>query len=51
MGLDPVLVADTKGWLEKAANDLRAAEADLAAVPPLFEDTLFHCQLAVEKCF
>lgn len=51
MGLDPVLVADTKGWIVKEANDLRAAETDLAAGPPLLEDTLFHCQQAVEKCF
>jgi hypothetical protein len=29
MALDPVLVADTKGWLAKAANDLRGAEVDL----------------------
>jgi HEPN domain-containing protein len=46
---DPVLIADTRSWLIKAANDLRAAEIDLAAMPPLYEDTLFHCQQAVEK--
>lgn len=51
MGLDPLLVADTKGWLVKAANDLRAAETDLAAAPPLLEDVLFHCQQTAEKCF
>lgn len=51
MALDPLLIADTKGWLVKAANDLRAAEVDLAASPPLLEDALFHCQQAAEKSF
>jgi len=51
MALDPVLVADTKGWLSKAAIDLRGAELDLAAIPPLLEDVLFHCQQATEKAF
>jgi HEPN domain-containing protein len=51
MPLDPVLVADTKAWLTKAANDLRGADIDLAASPPLIEDALFHCQQAAEKAF
>lgn len=51
MAFDPVLVADTKGWLQKAMNDLRGAEVDLAASPPLLEDALFHCQQAAEKSF
>jgi HEPN domain-containing protein len=51
MELDPVLVVDAKGWLVKAANDLRGAQLDLAAHPPLLEDALFHCQQAVEKAF
>jgi HEPN domain-containing protein len=51
MVLDPVLLADTKDWLIKTANDLRGAEVDLAASPPLFEDALFHCQQAAEKSF
>lgn len=46
---DPVRVADTRGWLAKAKNDLRGAEIDQAADPPLPEDALFHCQQAVEK--
>lgn len=41
---DPVLVVETKMWLHKAALDLRAAEHDLLASPPLLEDVLFHCQ-------
>ncbi len=49
MALDPILVADTKAWLQKVENDLRAAEVDLLAEPPLLEDALFHCQQAVEK--
>jgi HEPN domain-containing protein len=42
-------VADTRGWLFKAADDLRGADIDLAAVPPLTGDAAFHCQQAVEK--
>ncbi len=49
MPLDAVRIADTKGWLTKAAIDLRGAQIDLAASPPLPEDALFHCQQAVEK--
>lgn len=51
MPLDPVLVADTKDWLRKAGGDLRAADIDIGASPPLLEDALFHCQQAVEKSF
>ncbi len=46
---DPGRVADTRAWLAKAANDLRAAETDLTASPPLREDALFHCEQAAEK--
>jgi HEPN domain-containing protein len=46
---DPVRVADTRAWFAKAANDLRGADVDLAADPPLLGDALFHCQQAVEK--
>lgn len=46
---DPVKSADVRAWLRKAANDLRAAEVDLAATPPLAEDAAFHCQQAAEK--
>lgn len=49
MPYDPVLVADTRAWLVKAGEDLRGAEVDLAAVPPLLGDIMFHCQQAVEK--
>lgn len=46
---DPVRAADTLGWLAKARLDLRGAEVDLAAEPPLRGDAAFHCQQAVEK--
>ncbi|MSS73407.1 MAG: HEPN domain-containing protein [Candidatus Latescibacteria bacterium] len=46
---DPIRLADTRGWFLKAKEDLRGAEIDLAAVPPLLGDILFHCQQAVEK--
>ncbi len=46
---DPERVADTRAWLVKVSNDLRAAETDFKASPPLLEDLLFHCQQAAEK--
>lgn len=49
MPLDPERVEDTRSWFLKAQDDLRGAEVDLAADPPLIEDALFHCQQAVEK--
>jgi hypothetical protein len=39
---DPILFADVQSWLRKAAADLRCAEIDLAADPPLVEDALFR---------
>ena len=48
---DPERVAETKAWLLKAANDLRAAQVDLDVDPPLVDDSLFHCQQVVEKSF
>jgi len=46
---DLALVAETRAWLEKAAEDLAAAALDLGANPPLCGDTAFHAQPAVEK--
>ncbi|MCX5975905.1 MAG: HEPN domain-containing protein [Coprothermobacterota bacterium] len=40
---------EVQAWLQKADNDLRSAQVDLAADPPLIEDALFHCQQAAEK--
>jgi HEPN domain-containing protein len=49
MPLDPVRIADTRAWLVKMSKDVRGAEIDLAAEPPLLEDVMFHCQQTVEK--
>lgn len=46
---DPVKVEETRSWLRKAHDDLRAASVDMEARPPLLEDALFHYQQAVEK--
>ncbi|MGI8549184.1 MAG: HEPN domain-containing protein [Dehalococcoidia bacterium] len=46
---DPGLVAETRAWFVKAGNDLRAAEHEFTAVPPLLGDIVFHCQQAAEK--
>ena len=40
---------EVQAWLRKAGDDLRSAQVDLAAAPPLIEDALFHCQQAAEK--
>jgi len=40
---------EVAGWLARAREDLRAADVDLAADPPLIADAAFHCQQAVEK--
>jgi HEPN domain-containing protein len=49
MESDPAHISEVQAWLTKVAADLRAAEHDLAADPPLLEDSLFHCQQAAEK--
>lgn len=36
---DPALIAETRAWLLKAVKDLRAAEIDRTATPPLLEDS------------
>lgn len=47
--MQPDKAVVVRGWLSKAANDLRGARIDLDANPPLIEDALFHCQQAAEK--
>jgi HEPN domain-containing protein len=47
--MQPDALAEARAWLQKASNDLRGADIDLAASPPLLEDALFHCQQAAEK--
>ena len=46
---DDARVDDTRAWLKRAAEDLRAADHVLAAQPPLLGDAAFHCQQTVEK--
>ncbi len=41
--------AEAREWLAKVTLDLRGAQIDLQAEPPLLEDVLFHCQQAIEK--
>lgn len=46
---DTPKVQDTKAWLAKAAVDLRAAELDRTADPPITPDIVFHAQQLAEK--
>ena len=46
---DPVLISETRSWLLKATIDIRAAEHDLTASPPLLSDDVYHCKQAAEK--
>ena len=46
---DPARIAETRGWLSKAALDLRAAEYGRTASPPITSDMVFHAQQLVEK--
>jgi len=49
MPLDPERISETRAWLAKAAEDLRAAHFERAAQPPLTSDIVFHAQQAAEK--
>jgi HEPN domain-containing protein len=44
-----VRAEEVAAWLDRARQDLRAAEVDLEARPPLLGDAAFHSQQAVEK--
>lgn len=46
---DLARVAETRGWLVRASSDVRAAEHELRATPPLLDDIVFHSQQAAEK--
>jgi hypothetical protein len=46
---DPARVAEVRGWLQKAAEDLRAGRYGMTAAPPLASAALFHAQQAAEK--
>jgi len=50
MPLDPARIKEARSWLTKASDDLRAADHQMSAAPPLLEDAAFHCQQTVEKC-
>jgi putative transposase len=45
----PGRLAETREWFAKAALDLRAAEFEFTAVPPLTADIVFHCQQLAEQ--
>ncbi len=49
MSPDEARWQDTRAWLGRARTDVRAAEHDLRAEPPLLEDVVFHAQQAAEK--
>jgi len=49
MPFEPELVAETQSWLRKASEDLRAADFETQADPPLSADIVFHAQQATEK--
>lgn len=46
---DPIRIAEARGWLVKAEVDLRAAEHERTADPPITTDMVFHAQQLVEK--
>ena len=46
---DPELVAETRSWFQRAAHDLGAGAAGLAAEPPFTGDAVFHAQQVAEK--
>lgn len=45
----PELLAEVREWVQRAMEDLREAEHDLVASPPLVRGAVFHCQQAAEK--
>ena len=49
MPLDAERIAEVRGWFLKAAEDLRAADFERTAQPPLGTDIVFHAQQAAEK--
>ena len=50
MTADCERAAEVRAWLTRAAADVRAAEHDQTAMPPLAGDSVFHAQQAIEKC-
>jgi HEPN domain-containing protein len=48
---DPARVADTKGWVRKAREDLAIAKELVKGSKSFAGGTVFHCQQAAEKAF
>jgi HEPN domain-containing protein len=46
---DPELVAETRGWFQRAAHDIGAGQLNLSADPAFTGDSVFHAQQAAEK--
>ncbi len=46
---DPARVADTRGWLRKASEDIQAAKQLLRPSKALSSAAVFHCQQGAEK--
>ena len=49
MDRDAAREAEAKAWLSKTAVDLRAAEHERTAEPPITADIVYHAQQLVEK--
>ncbi len=49
MSPDTARIAEAGEWLAKAQIDLRAADHDKTADPPITADMVFHAQQTVEK--
>ncbi len=49
MSIPPDIAREVSEWMARAREDLREAEHDLDADPPLMRGALFHCQQAAEK--
>ncbi|WP_447972362.1 HEPN domain-containing protein [Nitrospira sp. Kam-Ns4a] len=45
----PDICREVGEWLARAADDIREADHDLRAQPPLLRGAVFHCQQAAEK--
>jgi len=45
----PEVAAEVREWIERAAEDLREADHDLAGAPPLVRGAVFHSQQTAEK--
>ena len=47
--LDSAVADEVKGWLKRAASDLRTAELVRSGSPPELGAAVFHCQQVAEK--